>query len=75
MSNPIVYICTGRIRGVTRHADLQMQQIPRNWMDSERVTPERYAAAKRTLRETYDLKAAAVGITLEQYCIRFNVKL
>lgn len=75
MSNPIVYTCTGRRRGVTRHASPQLQQIPRNWMETERVTPERYAAAKRALREHYALKAAAVGMTLEQYCIRFNVKL
>ena len=78
MSNPIVYSTgTGRIVSRSRWSggNVQLQNLPRGWFEAERVTPERHAKAKQALREAYIIKAAAVGMTLESYITRFNIKL
>lgn len=72
-NNPIVYTCTGRRSDRSQPAS---QNVPvTRWMSEQRVTPERHAKAKQALRELYIIKAAAVGMTLDGYITRFNIKL
>lgn len=73
MNNPIVYSAapTGRWSA----SGPNYQNVPRNWMSEVRVSKEDHAAGMKRQREIYVLKAAAVGMTLDAYCKRFNVKL
>lgn len=71
--NPIVYSTSPTGRIVDRRPALQ--NVPRNWMSEVRVSKEDHAKAMKRQREIYVMKAAAVGMTLDAYCKRFNVKL
>lgn len=73
--NEVVYVCTGRVRGVVSRGYGQLHQVPRNWESEKRVTPEAHEAALAGLREHYRRKALLVGMSLEGYCQRFGVKL
>lgn len=71
--NNIVYTCTGRIKQDYRP---EMHDLPRtDWQEEVRRTPRECRDANNALNIEYRRRALAVGMTLEAYCNRFNIKL
>ena len=71
MNNPIVYVADGTCR--TPYVDRE-ESMP-HFMNRRRVSDGKHQLAKAALRAEYQRKAAAVGLSLDAYCVRFNIKL
>lgn len=69
--NKIVYSTDKSIDVAPMQATVQRKG---QWAKTVRVTKERHAAACSALRMHYASKAASLGMTLEGYMARFNVK-
>lgn len=71
MSNPIVYVADG-IHRMPYH---DISESRTAFENRRRVSDGKHQLAKAALRAEYQRKAAAVGMTLDAYCIRFRIKL
>lgn len=56
-------------------APIHREETLREWEETRRVSPGKHELAKATLRAEYQRKAMNVGMSLDAYCQRFNVKL
>ncbi len=76
MNNPIVYVADGTRRtGLHPAITAPYGESVHSFENRRRVSDGKHQIAKAALRAEYQRKAAAVGMSLEAYCARFNVKL
>ena len=54
---------------------IHREETMREWEEAPRVSRGKHELAKATLRTEYQRKAMNVGMSLDAYCQRFNVKL
>ena len=73
--NKIVYVAAPGMHVSHEPVQATTKRKVGKWESVHRVTKERHAEAKKALREHYAMKAAALGMTLDGYCLRFGVKL
>lgn len=77
MSNPIVYSTSNRVTSKSPLFSAPYGKNPANLYDtSERIVKaSKIAHGLSEYRKELLRKAERVGMTLEQYCKRFNIKL
>lgn len=56
-------------------APIAHRETMREWLEEVRRTPRQCRDANNALNIEYRRRARAVGMTLESYCNRFNIKL
>lgn len=75
--NRIVYTVTATGRHIGKHPAMAAPygESVKSFENRRRVSDGYHQLAKAALRAEYQRKAAAVGMSLDAYCARFNVKL
>lgn len=75
--NRIVYTvtATGRHVGMPPAMAAPYGESVNSFENRRRVSDGKHQMAKAALRAEYQRKADAVGLSIEAYCARFNVKL
>lgn len=73
--NRIVYTVTATGRHVKPRTAGEMAESVFQFMNRRRVSDGAHQLAKAALRAEYQRKADAVGLSLDAYCVRFNIKL
>lgn len=75
MMNKIVYSTDPAVMNGPAIEPIHREPSMREWMEEVRRTPRQCRDANNALNIEYRRRARAVGMTLESYCNRFNIKL
>ncbi|CUH74583.1 hypothetical protein AXI70_gp08 [Cronobacter phage Dev-CD-23823] len=71
--NPIVYSTDPALQ--PSKPSYEHRQSMKEWMNEVRVSPRKNRDAQNALNCEYRRRAAAVGLSFDEYLKRFNIKL